>query len=199
MTNRKTDDNIVSEQWRIQRLPETKPKPGHRQRTENQTTSYLAQHRREVKGIPRTVMKVVTIFRGKKQQWLSQLDTQHCLATLLFFYCRLYLQLSGTIISKISHTSQIIDLSTFSLFPSHFKFLIENKNHPNSLNFLSPALWIPLCLTSVFIHYLVYMCQALWWPLEVTMESKRPQPCPHEVHSLKHGSQTGRRRANCYP
>ena len=32
------------------------------------------------------------------------------------------------------------DPSIFSLFPSHFKFLIANKSHPNSL-FLSPALW----------------------------------------------------------
>jgi len=72
MTNRKTDYNTVSEQRRIQRLPETRlnkhTKAGHGQRTENQTTSNFAQRRREVKGIPRTVTRVVTIFRGKKQQ-----------------------------------------------------------------------------------------------------------------------------------
>lgn len=94
-----------------------KPKPGHRQRIRESDHIKLLQHRIEAKGIPRTVMKVLTIFRGKKRQWLCLTGHSIVLGNTTMFLLSA-LQFSAATISKISHISEIIDLSSFSPFPS---------------------------------------------------------------------------------
>lgn len=131
----------------------SKPKPGHRQRTENLTTSNLFQHRREVKGIiPRTVVKVVTNFRGKKQRWLLHW-TRH--TAWPHHYSSIVSSISNSLQKVLHKFPTLLKLLTYqtSVSLSHFKFLIENRSHPNSLKFLSPALWIPPSLPC-FLPYL---------------------------------------------
>lgn len=136
-------------------------------------------------------------LQRQKAAVTTPLDTPHCLATSLFFYRQLYLQFSAESTSQISHTSQITDLSNFC-FPLSFQ-ISHRKQKPSKLTqiFVTCTLNPPISslLPSIFIQYLVCMRQALWWPLEVTMESQRPQPCPPEGHR----SQTGRPRVNFYP
>lgn len=84
LTNTQADENPVSEQWRIQRPGEKTNQTKTRSETEDRDLDYIKflKHRREVKGIPRTVRKVVTIFRGKKQwrlyaTWMLNTAWQH--------------------------------------------------------------------------------------------------------------------------
>lgn len=89
------------------------------------------------------------IQRQKAVKTICYLDAQHCLATLLFFHWQLYLQFSAARTSKLSHTSQIIDLATFSIsFISNFLEKIKViKTHSTLL----PALWIPHSLPLPFL------------------------------------------------
>lgn len=140
------------------RLPETRlnkhSKAGRGQRTENQTTANFAQCRREAKGIPRTMMRAVTIFRGKKQQWLSLTEHTTLPGKITILLLTALPPSLWSYDFKIFHTSQMTDPSILSLFPSHFKFLIANKK-PSKL-----TLSVTCTLEPSLIQCLVYTFQA---------------------------------------
>lgn len=148
-----------------------KPKPGHRQRIRESDHIKLLQRRIEAKGIPRTVMKVLIIFRGKKRQWLCL--TGHSIVlgnTTMFLLSALSSILCGNYFKNFPHLWNywLIILLPISLISNFLEII--NKSHQNLLNFLLPThsgslLLSPPFLPSSFpsfIYSVSSMYQALW-------------------------------------